>query len=77
MLKRSTFLRRPVGKEMAPNRPRTRSGSMSQMGPDCVKTFFLPQKPHATGDDAHRHDGLSIFLLYRIRSQPGRKLGPR
>ena len=45
--------------------------------PGCVKTFFLPQKLHATGDDPHRNDGLSIFLLYRVRSQPGRKLGPR
>src|SRR6266404_10005975 len=43
----------------------------------CVKTFFLPQKLHATRDDPLRHDGLSIFLLYRVRSQPGRKLGPR
>ena len=49
----------------------------SEMGPGCVKTFFLPQKLYATGDDPHRHDGLSIFLLYRVRSQPGRKLGPR
>jgi|SRR6267143_6871232 len=49
----------------------------SAPGPDCVKTFFLPQKLHATGDDPRRHDGLSIFLLYRVRSQPGRKLGPR
>ena len=36
-----------------------------------------PQKLYATGDDPHRHDGLSIFLLYRVRSQLGRKLGPR
>src|SRR5882672_7609800 len=47
------------------------------LGADCVKTFFLPQKLHATGDDPRRHDGLRIFLLYRVRSQPGRKLGPR
>src|SRR5947207_14545524 len=45
--------------------------------PGCVKTFFLPQKQPATGDDPRRHDGLSIFLLDRVRSQPGRKLGPR
>src|SRR5258707_15248554 len=51
--------------------------TMSGSGPDCVKTFFLPQKLYAPGDDPHRHDGLSIFLLYRVRSQPGRKLGPR
>jgi hypothetical protein len=42
--------------------------------PGCVKTFFLPQKLHATGDDPRRHDGLSIFLLYRslesLRAQP-------
>ena len=49
----------------------------SDMGPGCVKTFFLPQKLHATGDDPRRHDGLSIFLLYRVWSQPGRNLGPR
>jgi len=49
----------------------------SGLGPGCAKTFFLPQKLHATGDDPHRYDGLSIFLLYRVRSQPGRKLGPR
>jgi hypothetical protein len=47
------------------------------LDPDCVKTFFLPQKLHATEDDPRRHDGLSIFLLYRARNQPWRKLGPR
>src|SRR6266480_10360 len=52
-------------------------GERTARGPDCVKTFFLPQKQHATGDDPRRHDGLSIFLLDRVRSQPGRKLGPR
>jgi hypothetical protein len=45
--------------------------------PGCVKTFFRPQKLLATGDDPRRHDGLSIFLLYRVWSQPGRNLGPR
>jgi hypothetical protein len=40
-----------------------------------VKTFFLPQKLHATGDNLRRHDGLSIFLLYRVWSRPGRDLG--
>jgi hypothetical protein len=49
----------------------------SEFDPDCVKTAFLPQKLHATGDDPRRHDGLRIFLLYRVRSQPRRKLGPR
>src|SRR5260370_42509785 len=44
--------------------------------PGCVKTFFLPKKLHATGDDPHRHGGLSIFLLPRIWTQPGRNLGP-
>jgi len=42
--------------------------------PGCAKTFFLPQKLYATGDDPHRHDGLSIFLLCRVRSQAGRKV---
>lgn len=32
-------------------------------GPDCVKTFFLPQKLHATGDDPRRHDGTHFVLL--------------
>src|SRR3981189_3799410 len=50
---------------------------MSVAGPGCVKTFFLPQKLHATGNDPRRHDDLSRFLLYRVRSQPGRKLGLR
>src|SRR5260370_26147949 len=57
--------------------PRGGHGTMSLLGPGCAKTFFLPQKLHATGDDPHRYDGLSIFLLYRVRSQPGCKLGPR
>jgi len=46
-------------------------------GPGRVKTIFLPQKLRATGDDPRRHDGLSIFLLDRVWSQPGRNLGPR
>jgi hypothetical protein len=50
---------------------------MSVNDPGCVKTFFRPQKLHATGDDPRRHDGLSVFLLYRVWSQPGRNLGPR
>ena len=45
--------------------------------PGCVKTFFRPQKLHATGDDPRRHDGLSIFLQYRVWSQSWRDLGPR
>jgi hypothetical protein len=49
----------------------------SALGPDCVKTFCLPLKLHATGDDPRRHDDLSIFLLYRVWSQPWCKLGPR
>src|SRR4029077_16237028 len=38
-----------------------------------VKTFFLPQKLHATGRDPRRRDRLSIFLLSSlesIRAQP-------
>jgi len=53
------------------------SARLVSFDPGCVKMVFLPQKPHATGDDPRRHDGLRIFLLYRVRSQPGRKLGPR
>src|ERR1700682_218450 len=30
----------------------------SEFDPDCVKTFFLPQKLDATGDDPHRNAGL-------------------
>jgi hypothetical protein len=60
-----------VNRKIAKNRD-FRSGSRS-----CVKTFLLPQKLHATGGDPRRHDGLSIFLLYRVQSQPGRKLGSR
>ena len=45
--------------------------------PGRVETFFLPQKLHATGRDPRRRDRLSIFLLYRVRSQSGRNLGPR
>src|SRR5882672_2510600 len=41
----------------------------------CVKTFFLPQKLHATGDDPRRHDGLSIFLLIESGVNPGASSG--
>ena len=45
---------------------------LTALGPGCVKTFFRPQKLHASGDDPRRHDGLSIFLLYRVlESNPG------
>jgi hypothetical protein len=50
---------------------------MSAVGTGRVKTIFLPQELHATGGDPRRHDRLSIFLLYRVWSQPGRNLGPR
>ena len=53
------------------------AGPNSALGPGCVKTFFRPQKLHATGDDPRRHAGLSVFLLYRVRSQPGRNLALR
>jgi hypothetical protein len=45
--------------------------------PGCVKTFFVLQKLHSTGNDLRRHDRLSVFLLYRVWSQPGRSLGAR
>ena len=51
--------------------------SISGFDPGRVKTVFLPQKPHATRSDRRRHDRLSIFLLYRVWSQPWRNLGPR
>jgi hypothetical protein len=44
---------------------------MSALGPGCVKTFFRPQKLHATGDDPRRHDGLTIFLLIESGVNPG------
>ena len=44
---------------------------MSTYGTDRVKTFFLPQKLHATGDDPRRHDGLTIFLLVESGVNPG------
>ena len=59
------------------NRKWLADGQHDEIDPGCVKTFFRPQKLHATGDDLRRHDGLSIFLLYRVWSQPGRNLGPR
>src|SRR5882757_5956920 len=40
------------------------------------ENVFPSQKLHATGDDPRRHDGLSIFLLYRVWSQSRRYLGP-
>jgi hypothetical protein len=48
-----------------------------RFGSRLCKNVFPPPKLHATGGDPRRHDGLRIFLLYRVRSQPGRKLGPR
>ena len=39
---------------------------MSLSGPGRVKTFFLPQKLHATVRDPRRRDRVSIFLLYRV-----------
>ena len=48
---------------------------MSELGPGRVKTFFLPQKLQAAGRDPRGRDRLSIFLLYRVWSQPGRNLG--
>jgi hypothetical protein len=50
---------------------------MSALGPGRVKTFFLPQKLHAAGRNPRRRDRLSLFLLYRVRSQSGRNLAPR
>jgi hypothetical protein len=47
-------------------------GPMSGVGPGRVKTFFLPQKLHAAGRNPRRRDRLSLFLLYRVRSQSGR-----
>jgi hypothetical protein len=64
-------------------------GSREQIGPGLsqpgtaardpgrVKTFFLPQKLHAAGRNPRRRDRLSLFLLYRVRSQSGRNLAPR
>jgi hypothetical protein len=43
--------------------------------PGCVKTFFLPQKLHATGDYPRRHDGLSIFFFVESRVNPGASSG--
>ncbi|MEH2476800.1 hypothetical protein V1282_000157 [Nitrobacteraceae bacterium AZCC 2146] len=84
----NTWLHRPmlqnVKKALANPEPSTHGTSrrlaalqnLVAIGAGCVKTFFLPQKLHATGDYPRRHDGLSIFLLGRVQSQPGRKLGP-
>ena len=49
--------------------------AMSVLGPGCVKTFFLPQKLHVTGDGPRRHDGLSVFLRYRVGVNPGASPG--
>jgi hypothetical protein len=51
--------------------------AMSAMGPGRAKTFFLPEKLHATGGGPRRHDRLSMFLLLRVCSQAWRNLGPR
>ena len=40
----------------------------SAFDPGRAKTFFLPQKLHATGRDPRRRDRLSIFLRYRVWS---------
>ena len=53
------------------------SARLASFDPGRVETFFLPQKLHTTGRDPRRRDRLSIFLLYRVRSQSGRNLGPR
>ena len=62
---------------LAPKPTKPPASAMFANDPGRVKTFFLPQELHATGDDPHQHDGLNIIFLYRVRSQPGRKLGPR
>jgi hypothetical protein len=49
----------------------------SGVGPSRVKTFFILQKLHAAGRNRRRRDRLSLFLLYRVRSQSGRNLAPR
>src|SRR6266851_1220221 len=54
-----------------------RPALMSGIDPGRVKTFFLPQKLHAAGRNPRRRDRLSLFLLYRVRSQSGRNLAPR
>ncbi|MDB5632468.1 MAG: hypothetical protein JWR49_1323 [Tardiphaga sp.] len=45
--------------------------SQPAIDPGRVKTFFLPQKLHAAGRNPRRRDRLSLFLLYRVRSQSG------
>jgi hypothetical protein len=47
-----------------------------RFGSRLCKNGFPYPKLHATGDYPHRNDGLSIFLLGRVQSQPGRKLKP-
>ena len=41
----------------------------------CVKTFFRPQKLHATGDDPRRHDGLSVFCCIESGVNPSATSG--
>jgi hypothetical protein len=42
-----------------------------------LKTFSIFQELHAAGRDPRRRDRLSLFLLYRVRSQSGRNIAPR
>ena len=51
------------------------TANLVEKDPGRVKTFFFSQKLHAAG--RNRRDRLSLFLLYRVRSQSGRNLGPR
>src|SRR5258705_13122830 len=51
------------------------NGRPSGFDPGRVETFFVSQKLHATGRHGPRRDRLSLFLLYRVWSQPGRNLG--
>src|SRR6266480_5715288 len=43
----------------------------------CENVFPPPKTACNRGRSACRHDYLSIFLLDRVRSQPGLKVGPR
>jgi hypothetical protein len=43
-------------------------GQEPAMGPGCAKTFFRPQKLHATGDDPRRHDFERIFAVSSLES---------
>src|SRR6267378_6371713 len=51
------------------------NAATSVLDPGRVETFFVSQELHATGRDGPRRDRLSLFLLYRVWSQPGRNLG--